>query len=67
MLLDALAQNAKPRPAILVRERNASPHLVLVRRRMEVIRIFEDAAQPLCQHGADERLSAAAHAHEDES
>jgi hypothetical protein len=55
----------KPGPAVVVRERNALVHLVLVRLTMKTVGIGEIALQPFSQHFADRRLATTGYAHRD--
>src|SRR5579875_1022024 len=56
----------QPRPAVLVGQRDAGPHLRDVRGRMELIRVGETPVQPPGDQGADRRLAASRHASQDQ-
>jgi hypothetical protein len=60
------ADRVEPRTPIVVRQRLAPPHLLDVRRRMEVVGIEKRPAEPTRERGADRRFPDARDTHHDD-
>src|SRR5205814_2349086 len=54
---DQLSQTLQPRPPVLIRQRNALPHLVDVRLRMETVSLIKPPTEFFCEHLTDGRFS----------
>jgi hypothetical protein len=63
--VDPLGDRAQPRPAVLVGERDALPHLGDVGFRVERVGVGEAPAQPPGEHRAHGGLTASGHAGDD--
>ena len=64
-LVDPGGNRAQPRPAVLIGQRNALPHLVDVRRRMKRIGVAELPLERSGEERSDSRFAASGNAHHD--
>jgi len=65
-LMQGMGQRSEPGPTVLVRQRNAGPHLLLVGLRMKIVAVEKRRVEPSRDGLAGHRFAARGDAHDDQ-